>query len=222
LRALELAGAIVTIDAMGCQKTIAREIIGADADCVLALKANQQAAHAEVKAFLDDALEQQAAARPHGTRPVEALAACEESGKDHGRLEVRRYWQSDRLDWFADRSKWEALKSVGMVEAQRTAGGKTTVQRRYCLTSLPLDVETFARAVRGHWGVENQRHWVLDVQTGEDKSRVRTGHAAENLATLRRLALNLLKTDKTKKRGIRAKQLNAGWNHSYLFKLLAF
>lgn len=222
LRALELAGAIVTLDAMGCQKSIAREIIEADADYVLALKANQEIAHAEVKAFLDDALEQQSAARPRGARPAQPLASWEEIDKDHGRLEVRRYWQSDQMDWFADQSKWEGLRSVGMVEAERTAGDKTTVRRRYYLTSLPLDVETFARAVRGHWGVENQLHWVLDVQMGEDKSRARTGHAAENLATLRRLALNLLKTDKIKKRGIRAKQLNAGWNHSYLLKLLAF
>jgi predicted transposase YbfD/YdcC len=99
-------------------------------------------------------------------------------------------------------------------------GGKKTVERRYYLSSLPLGVETFARAVRGHWSVENSLHWVLDVQMGEDDSRARTGHAAENLATLRRLALNLLKREATKKRGIRGKQLNASWNHAYLLRLL--
>jgi len=99
-------------------------------------------------------------------------------------------------------------------------GDKTTVERRYFLSSLKLDVETFARAVRGHWGVENKLHWVMDVCFREDQSRARTGYAAENLATLRRLALNLLKREKTRKRGIRGKQLNASWNHAYLLKLL--
>jgi len=140
--------------------------------------------------------------------------------KDHGRIETRRYYQSAELDWFADRAKWEGLRSVGMVEATREVGGKTTVERRYYLSSLPLGVETFARAVRGHWGVENKLHWVLDVQMREDQSRARAGHAAENLATLRRLALNLLKREQTKKRGVKGKQLNAGWDHAYLLRLL--
>ena len=140
--------------------------------------------------------------------------------KEHGRLETRRYYQSAEMNWFADRAQWEGLRSVGMVEATREAGGKTTVERRYYLSSLPLGVETFARAVRGHWGVENKLPWVLDVWFREDQSRARTGHAAENLATLRRLALNLLKREKTKKRGIKGKQLNAGWDHAYLLRLL--
>jgi predicted transposase YbfD/YdcC len=110
-----------------------------------------------------------------------------------------------------------------MVESVRQEGEpKPTVERRYYLSSLPVGIEKFAQAVREHWGVENKVHWVLDVQFGEDQSRARAGHAAENLATLRRLALNLLRRDKTKKRGIRGKQLNAGWNHQYLLHLLAF
>ena len=149
-----------------------------------------------------------------------ALACWETVEKDHGRLEIRRYYQSDELDWFADKDKWEGLKSVGMVESVRELKGKTTIERRYFLSSLPLGVETFARAVRGHWGVENKLHWVLDVCFREDQSRARTGYAAENLATLRRLALNMLKREKTKKRGIRGKQLNASWDHPYLLRLL--
>jgi predicted transposase YbfD/YdcC len=109
---------------------------------------------------------------------------------------------------------------VGLVEAIREVQGKTTVERRYYLSSLPLGVETFARAVRGHWGVENKLHWTLDVCFREDQSRARAGYAAENLATLRRLALNLLKREKTKKRGIRGKMLNASWDHPYLLRLL--
>ena len=97
-----------------------------------------------------------------------------------------------------------------------------TVERRYYLSSLGVDVERFARAVRGHWAIENSLHWVLDVQCGEDRSRARTGHAAANLAHLRRLALNLLKQDRTKKRGIKGKQLNASWDHAYLLRLLDF
>ena len=126
------------------------------------------------------------------------------------------------LDWFADRGQWEGLQTVGVVEAEREVDGKKTVERRYYLSSLPLGVETFAKAVRGHWAVENSLHWVLDVQMGEDDSRARTGYAAENLATLRRLALNLLKREATKKRGIRGKQLNASWDHTYLLRIWPF
>jgi|WetSurSiteA1Bulk_404760.scaffolds.fasta_scaffold42175_1 predicted transposase YbfD/YdcC len=225
LRRLELAGCIVTVDAMGCQKTIAQEIIEADADYVLALKGNQGTVHAEVKSYLDDAIVQQAAPPPRKAKEPSApeLVYAETVEKDHGRLEIRRCWQSGRLGWFADRAKWEGLRSVGVVESVRQVGTEApTVERRYYLSSLAVDVEQFARAARGHWGVENSLHWCLDVQMGEDQSRARTGHAAENLATLRRLALNLLKRDKTKKRGLRGKQLNAGWDHDYLLRLLAF
>jgi predicted transposase YbfD/YdcC len=223
LRVLELSGCIVTIDAMGCQKKIAREIIEADADYVLALKGNQEKVHEEVKSFLDTTLQEKQKKRPKGAvvpTEVRCLQEFETVEKDHGRIETRRYYQSDKLDWFADKAKWEGLQSVGFVESVRELAGQTTIERRYYLSSLPLGVETFARAVRGHWGVENKLHWVLDVCFREDQSRARTGFAAENLATLRRLALNLLKREKTKKRGIKGKMLNAGWHHPYLLRLL--
>jgi len=223
LRVLELAGCIVTVDAMGCQKKIAKEIIEADADYVLALKGNQEKVHEEVKSFLDASFEQQKQQRPKGAlvpKEAAALKSCETVEKDHGRMETRRYYQSDYLDWFADKDKWEGLRSVGMVESIRQIDGKSTLERRYYLSSLPVEVETFGRAVRGHWGVENKLHWVMDVCFREDQSRARQGYAAENLATLRRLALNLLKREKTKKRGIRGKQLNASWDHPYLLRLL--
>jgi predicted transposase YbfD/YdcC len=223
LRALELSGCIVTVDAMGCQKNIAKEITEADADYVLALKGNQETVHAEVQSFLEAMVGERSAPRPAGAKlsPAAAtLALLETVEKDHGRIETRRYCQSTELDWFADRAKWAGLRSVGMVEAIREVGGKVTVERRYYLSSLSLDVAAFARAVRGHWGVENKLHWVLDVQMREDQSRARAGYAAENLATLRRLALNLLKREKTKRRGIKGKQLNASWDHAYLLRLL--
>jgi predicted transposase YbfD/YdcC len=223
LRVLELSGCIVTLDAMGCQKKIAREIVQADADYVLALKGNQEKVHEEVKSFLDATLEEKQRWRPKGAvipKAAQTLQAFETVEKDHGRIETRRYYQSDCLEWFADKGKWEGLASVGLVESVRELEGKTSVERRYYLSSLKLGVEAFARAVRGHWGVENKLHWVLDVCFGEDQSRARQGYAAENLATLRRLALNLLKREKTKKRGFRGKMLNASWNQSYLLRLL--
>lgn len=211
LRALELAGCIVTLDAMGCQRNIAKEIIEADAEYVLALKGNQSKAHEEIKSYLDDAIDRQA----------KELAQHQTLEKDHGRIEQRTYWQGDQLDWFEDRSKWEGLRSVAVVEHHRQQGDKPpTVERRYYLSSLSVDAQRLARAVRGHWSVENSCHWSLDVSLGEDQSRARVGYAAENLASLRRLALNLLKREKTRKRGIKGKQKSASWDHSYLLRLL--
>ena len=210
LRALELAGCVVTADALHCQKNIAKEIKEADADYVLALKGNQGTAFTEVKAFLDEAIQ----------RKESHLVLTETTDKGHGRLEVRCYWQTEMLEWFADKSQWEGLQSVGVVEARRTVNGKESAQRRYYLSSLKNDVGKFARAVRGHWGVENQLHWVLDVIFDEDQNRARTGYAAENLALTRRLAINLLRQDKTCKRGIKGKLLRAAINPDYLKAIL--
>ena len=225
LRALELAGCIVTVDALNCQKNIAKEIQEADADYVMALKGNHGTAHEEIKTFLDAALEETLAPKLPGAKlsaGAATLAAYETVDKGHGRVETRCYYQSAELDWFADLEGWEGLESVGMVEARREIRGKLTVERRYYLSSLPLDVQTFARAVREHWGVENQLHWVLDVQMNEDQNRARSGHAAENLGLLRRLALNQLRRDTRCQTGIKGKQLNASWDHAYLQSLLGF
>lgn len=211
LRALELAGCIVTADALHCQKDIAREIIEADADYVLALKGNQGTAFAEVKAFLDDAVE----------RKASHLVFHQSTDKGHGRVEVRRYWQTERTGWFADRAAWEGLRSVGVVEARRWVNGRETVERRYYLSSLKADAQRFGRAVRGHWGVENGLHWVLDVVFGEDQSRARSGHAAENLAATRRLAINLLRRDKTCKRSLKGKLMRAAIDPDYLKRILS-
>ena len=177
-----------------------------------ALKGNQGTAHTEIQSYLDAAI---AAGDP-------ALVHCQEVEIGHGRLETRRCWQSADIGWFADRGQWEGLRSVGCLEAVRESNGHTSRERRYFLCSLSLDAARFARAVRSHWGVENQLHWVLDVVFGEDQSRARTGHAAENLATLRRWALNLLKADTRKaKRSIKAKLKDAGWDNDYLLHLLS-
>jgi predicted transposase YbfD/YdcC len=213
LRALELAGCIVTLDALHCQKSTAREIHEADADYVLALKGNQGTAHGEVRAFLDDAILR---AAPH-------LVKMETVEKGHGRIEIRRYWQSGDIGWFADRSEWEALRSVGVVETVReVAGSAPSTERRYYLSSLPPDIGRFARAVRGHWSVENALHWSLDVSFGEDASRARTRHAATNLATLRRITLNLLRADKSSSKSLNRKRLRCALAPNYLISLLKF
>lgn len=212
LRSLELAGCIVTADALNCQKNTAKEISEADADYVLALKGNHGTAHAEVQSFLEDARHRSFAGVAHDL--VETV------DKDHGRLEIRRYWISDQIGWFADRAQWEKLRTVAMVEAERHVAGQVSVERRFYLCSLPPDAKLLAHAVRSHWGIENQLHWVLDVQMNEDQCRVRTGNAAQNLATLRRIVLNLQRRDSHPKLSIKAKQLQASWDHAYLQSLL--
>lgn len=212
LRVLELSGCIVTLDAMGCQKEIAKEIKEADADYVLALKGNHGLTYAEIKSYLDEAI----------SRKAKELAYVEIPDKGHGRLETRRYWQSGQLEWFEERSAWEGLLSVGVVEAVRECNGQSSVERRYYLSSLTVDVQRFARAVRSHWSIENQLHWVMDVNFKEDQSRARSGYASENLATLRRWALNLIKADdQKKKRSLKGRMKAAGWDNRYLLHLLA-
>jgi predicted transposase YbfD/YdcC len=210
LQALELAGCIVTADAMHCQKNIAKEIIEADADYVLALKGNQGTAFAEVKGFLDDAV----------SRADKALVHLETVEKGHGRHETRRYWQTEKVAWYADRGQWEGLRSVGLVESVREINGQRSVERRYYLSSLATDIDRFAKAVRGHWSIENQLHWVLDVVFGEDQARARTEQAAENLAAMRRLAVNLLRRDKLCKRSLKGKLMRAAIDPDYLRHLL--
>jgi predicted transposase YbfD/YdcC len=214
LRTLELAECIVTIDAMGTQKEIAREIRDADADYVLALKGNHETALEEVSSFLLDAKEKKFEGVTH-----DFLETVE---KDHGRIETRRYWISEEIGWFQDRALWDGLQSFGMVESLRDINGEVSREVRFFLSSLKADAKNFARAVRGHWSVENSLHWSLDVCFSEDACRIRAGSAAENMAILRHMTLNVLKNDTIKKRGIKGKQKNAAWDHSYLLSLLGF
>jgi predicted transposase YbfD/YdcC len=213
LRALKLAGCIVTIDARGCQTKIASEIAAAQADFILALKGNQSTLHEEVKGFLEDA--------QAGGFPKIAHDFLETSEQAHGRRETRRYWITDDIDWLSSHAQWEKLRTIGMVESTREIQGQVTVERRFYIASIAADARTFARAVRGHWAIENTLHWSLDVSFAEDQCRVRTGYVAENLALLRRISLNILKSETTKKRGLKGKQKAAGWDHSYLLKLHA-
>lgn len=215
LRALELKGCIVTVDAMGCQKKIARQIVEAGADYALALKGNHETIHDEVKGCMDDLVDRWS----QDPTQTPGLGFYQTVEKDHGRIETRRFWQTCDVAWFADRNKWEGLRSFGAVESIREAGGVVSTERRYYLLSLGPDVATFARASRQHWGVENNVHWILDVTFKEDQSRARERHAAQNLATLRRLALNALRREPSK-RSLRLKVKRAGWNNDYLLKVL--
>lgn len=223
LRILELSGCIITCDAMGCQKNIAKEIKEADADYVLALKGNHETAHEEISQYIEDLVEEKQRPRQRPETMPEAAKLLRSHSvveKDHGRTTTWHYHQSDQLEWFEDRGDWEGLQSVGMVETITETKGEEKRESRYFLSSLPLGVETFAKAVRSHWGVENQCHWVLDVIYREDESRARTGHNAENLCTTRALAMNLTRQETSNKRGMKGRVKRAGWDNTYLEKIL--
>src|SRR5512144_1633849 len=209
---LELTGAIVTIDAMGCQKEIARTIRQREADYLLALKANHEHLYEQVVAFFDGAC-----ARHMKGDDIRYHRRWSEG---HGRTEARRCWATSDLSWLEGREGWKDLKSVVMIEAERFIGDALSVETRYYLSSLPDDAELLNEAVRSHWAVENSLHWVLDVTFDEDRSRIRKGDAPENFGLLRRLALCLLKRDTSSKRSIKGKRLQAAWDDTYLLRVL--
>lgn len=214
LQLLQVKGCIVTLDAIGCQKEIANQIIEREADYVLAVKANQQTLHEEIKWFFDeiDVAKDQA----------EGLIDYHKSvDKDHGRIEIRQYMCSSEIDWLKQFMKnWKGVRSIAMVQAKRIIGDTESVEQRYYLSSLPADAELLGTAIRSHWGIENSVHWVMDMVFREDESRMRKGHSPENFAILRRVALNLVKRDTTSKFSLKARRKAAGWNNDYLERLL--
>lgn len=214
LKKLELSGCIVTIDAMGCQRAIVKDIVERSADYVICLKGNQGTMHDEVRQLFDWAQRDNFKELSH--------AYYESIDKGHGRIETRRYWTTGEVDWFEDRAKWAGLASFAMVESERVVGEQTSVERRYFISSLSGgDAKQMAEAIRGHWGIENELHWVLDVAFREDDCRVRVGYAAQNFSLLRQLALSLLKRETSAKVGVKNKRLKAGWDEKYLLKVLS-
>jgi predicted transposase YbfD/YdcC len=215
LEMLSVEGCTVTIDAMGTQKAIAEQVQEGGGDYVFALKANQGALYEAVV----DSFEQ--AERTHFDGVAHDRVETVNGG--HGRIETRRCWtitDPEYLRYLNPGKEWSGLKSVGLVEAERRVGDRVSTERRYYISSLLGKAKEFSRAVRGHWDIENGLHWILDVAFRQDDSRVRSGNAQENIAALRRLALNLLRQDKTTKAGVRAKRLKAGWSGDYLLAIL--
>ena len=213
LKMLEIKGCIVTIDAMGCQKTIAEQIIDQKGDYVLALKGNHGNLLDSVEKVFNK-IENQPYFENFNVDYYETKDV------NHGRVEYRRHCITTEMDQIYKADEWKGLNTIGMVESERHADSKITIERRYYILSLDNDAKRFAKAVRAHWGIENSVHWVLDVAFREDDSRTRKGYSAENLSVVRHIAANLLRHEKTAKVGVKNKRLLAGWDNDYLCKVL--
>jgi predicted transposase YbfD/YdcC len=209
---LDLEGALVSIDAMGCNANIAQSILDAKADYLLAVKDNQPTLHDDIKSYFD-------------TAPASEVEKVETIGKDHGRFEVRMHTVSHTVDWYAaGRSypgapRFPQLTSIAMVESRIERGDKIETERRSYISSRPLSAADFAEAVRSHWGIENNLHWILDVTFNEDQSRLRTGHGAKNMAVVRHFALNLVR-QVADKRSIKRRRKYAAFDPEFLMDIL--
>jgi predicted transposase YbfD/YdcC len=213
MKLLDLKDAVVTIDAAGCQKKIAQQIVEQGGHYILQLKGNQGGLHDETVMLFDQCLTDDC----HGI----AYSTATTIDKGHGRIEERRIWATSEVNWFAEKGKWKNLRSLVRVQAKRTMGGETSSEYRYYITDLPADnASGLLSYIRGHWGVENNLHWCLDINFREDERRIRKGHGAQNFARLSRIALNLLKAETTNDGGIKTKRLCCGWDHDYLLKVL--
>lgn len=213
LKLLDLKDAVVTIDAIGCQKKIAETIIDQGAHYVLQLKGNQNSLHDEATEMFDKCLTDDC----HGI----AYTTARTTNGGHGRIEERTIWATSEIGWFAQKDKWKNLRSLIRVQAKRTVNGQTSEEYRYYISSLSADdPQRLLAYIRGHWGVENSLHWCLDISFADDERRIRKGHGAENFARLSRIALNLLKAQTRHKVGIKTKRLCCGWSHDYLLRVL--
>jgi len=212
LQRLALGGALVTIDAMGCNPGIAQSVLDAKADYLLAVKDNQPTLHAEIESYFE-------------TAPKDEIDACEDIDKNHGRIETRACRVSTNIDWLeADRAfpgafRFPKAAAIAVIDTRVEQKGKITTARRSYITSRPLSAEALAQAVRAHWGIENKLHWVLDVAFREDQSRLRKGHGATNMAIVRHFAINLVRSAKDK-RSIKTRRKRASWDPPYLGALL--
>jgi predicted transposase YbfD/YdcC len=212
LARLHLTGALVTIDAIGCQTKIAQAILNKGADYLLALKDNWPALAEDVRLFFADP----------GSAPLDTL---ETTDGDHGRIEVRRHVVAHEVAWllserrYPDEWRFPGLRAIAMIEAEVERGGKTSIARRYFLSSLPLDATLLARAVRAHWHIENRLHWVLDVVFHDDLMRLRTQHGPQNMAIVKHMAMNLVKAAPGPD-SIRLRRKAAGWDDDYLKALI--
>lgn len=212
LERIDVKGALVSIDAMGCNANIAQNILDAGADYLLAVKDNQPTLHSDVKSYFD-------------TAPCAEVERCETVGKEHGRLEIRTHTVSHSVDWIAsERSypgapRFPKLATIAMVESKIERGDKVESERRSYISSRALSAAAFADAVRSHWAIENNLHWTLDVTFHEDQSRLRAGHGAKNMAVVRHFALNLVR-QANDKRSIKRRRKRAAYDPQYLLQIL--
>jgi len=207
IKTLCLEGAVVTIDAMGCQKKIAQTIIDQKADYVLQVKDNQPNLHKDIALFFTESANR-------------AFESVETIDGEHGRIETRRYFSTSDINWLQGKHEWTGLKTIAMAVRQREINGVVSTEPSYFISSLENHTPTIAKAIRDHWGIENGLHWCLDVSFREDLCRVRKDNAPENFGILRHMAVNLLKREKSLKGGLQTKRLKAAWDHKYLLKVL--
>ena len=211
LKLLDLKGALVTIDAIGCQKAIAQQIVDKGGDYLLAVKGNQEHLLEDIQATVAKALD--------GELPKHQVATVTTTAKGHGRIEQRTYTVITNLEAIRDRKLWAGLTTVGMCLRERTINGKTTAETHYFIGSGRLGARKVAKALRGHWGIENNLHWHLDVHLGEDRSRIQERNAARNFASMRKLALCVLKRHPAEK-SIPRKRKMAAQNPDFLAEIL--
>lgn len=209
---LDISGAIITTDAMGCQKEIAHKIRENDADYVLALKGNQGGFHKDISLYLSSL----------GKNEIKAdFEYFKTLDGEHGRIETREYWVCDNLSWLDGAELWADLNTIAMVKSTREIQDEKSIEYRFYISSMKIDLaEKITKTIREHWQVENCLHWCLDVSFNEDRWRSKLGDAAANMGVLNKIALNLLKNEKTAKVGIKNKRLMAGWDEQYLLKVL--
>ena len=216
LKILEIKGCIITIDAMGCQRDIAEEIVEKEADYILAVKGNQENLEEAIKNTFDEAMKNDFEGVKYSTN--------KSTDKNHGRIEVRTCYVLPILYLLgasAFKKKWKKLRSIILVISERTVNDQTTVEHRFYISSLKENAKKISDAIRQHWSVENSLHWSLDVTFKEDQCRVRIREAAENFSLLRKIALMYLKNETSFKGGIQTKRLRAGWDSQYLLNVLS-
>ena len=211
---IDIKEATITTDAMGCQYKIGEQIVKKEANYVLGLKGNQGEFYDDVKFYLDTQLKTKFKALPHSMHSS--------VDGDHGRIETREVWLTTHVDWLVERHpRWKSLKSIAVICSTREINGKTSYEQRYYISSHEdKDAKFIAGAIRTHWHVENKLHWQLDVSFNEDHNRLRSGYAAQNIALINKIALNLLKNEKSVKVGVKSKRLKAGWDNAYMMKVL--
>ena len=205
---LDIKGSVISIDAMGCQKKIASQIVAKEGDYILALKGNQSSLHDDIKLFFGD------------SNLHENTKSFEETDGGHGRIEVRKCSVTDKIDWLKENHKWDGLRSIIKIESYTDSREKRKPDTRYYISSLPADAKKILESVRSHWAIENSLHWVLDMSFNEDLSRIRRENSPENMAVIKHIALNMIRKIQQKRQSIKALRKKAGWDNQILRNIM--